>query len=98
MANICSNQLYCSTDNNRNIDKVLYYLKDRFHITKLNNEDNRMHCTFESKWTFPKEEFDALMTEQGHDPTLFIEVVSFEPGMGYLEAHIFQEGVWSTIP
>jgi len=41
------------------------------------------------RWRFPEKEFEALMAELEHDPTLFIEIVSFKPGIGYLEAHIF---------
>lgn len=98
MANICSNRLYCSTDNDRNMEKIMYYLDGVFGLSELNGEVNWMQSAFESRWTFPEREFEALMAELEHDPTLFIEIVSFEPGMGYLEAHIFQNGMRNTIP
>ena len=37
------------------------------------------------------------MAELGNDPSLFIEVVSYEPGMGYLEAHTFHNERWNIL-
>lgn len=76
----------------------MYYLDEVFGLSELNGEVNWMQSAFESRWTFPEKEFEALMAELEHDPTLFIEIISFEPGMGYLEAHIFRDEAWFTIP
>ena len=98
MANICDNRLYCSTDNDRNMEKIIRFLNEEFDISNLDAQDNFIHADFSSRWTFPEEEFEKLTADLEDDPTLFIEVVSFEPGMRYLEAHLFENGDWQTIP
>ena len=97
MANMCCNWFYCSTDNDRNMEKIIYFLDEEFGFTELEGERNRVHGRFYSRWTFPEEEFGKLMAELEDDPFLFIEVVSYEPGMGYLEAHTFHDERWNIL-
>lgn len=37
-----------------------------------------------------------MMKTLEKDPTLHIEIVSCEPGMQYLEAHIYDDGMWNS--
>ena len=98
MANRCDNRFYCSTDNDRNMERIIYFLDEEFELSKLDGRENFIHADFISRWTFPEEEFEELTAQLEEDTTLYIEAVSFEPGMGYLEAHIFQDGEWRTMP
>ena len=84
MANICINRFYCSTDNEANYEKILY------------GRDNWMRGEFDSKWCYPEEAIAAMMKTLEKDPTLHIEIVSCEPGMQYLEAHIYDSGMWNS--
>lgn len=95
MANWCENRLYCSTDN---WERVIYFLDKEFELSELDGRENFIHARFCSRWTFPEDTMERLTTMLNDDPTLYIEVISFEPGMGYLEAHIFQRGKWGVIP
>lgn len=97
MANICDNRFYCSTDNGCNLEKIIYFLDEEFDLWNLDGRENFIHADFTSRWTFPEEEFEELTARLEDDPTLFIEVVSFEPGLGYLEKHIFQAGEWHVM-
>ncbi len=56
MANICANRFYCSTDNDRNMERIIYFLDENFGFTELDGEKNRIHSEFDSRWTFPEEE------------------------------------------
>jgi len=96
MANICINRFYCSTDNEANYEKILYGLGDRFDLYDLDGRDNWMRGEFDSKWCYPEEAIAALMKTLEKDPTLHIEIVSCEPGMQYLEAHIYDNGMWNS--
>ena len=109
MANICINRFYCSTDNEANYEKILYGLGDRFDLYArrqrqmcirdrydLDGRDNWMRGEFDSKWCYPEEAIAAMMKTLEKDPTLHIEIVSCEPGMQYLEAHIYDSGMWNS--
>ena len=43
MANMCCNWFYCSTDNDRNMEKIIYFLDEEFGFTELDGERNRVH-------------------------------------------------------
>lgn len=98
MANICSNKLYCSTDIDTNYQYIRNWLYNNFHIENLNSEidenKNSMDGEFFSKWNFPEKMFNALTKELTGDNSLFIRVISFEPGNLYLEGNVYQDGCW----
>ncbi len=98
MANMCCNWFYCSTDNDRNMERIIYFLDEEFGFTELDGETNRVHGRFYSRWAFPEEAFGKLMEELEADPSLFIEVVSYEPGLCYLEAYTFYNEEWNILP
>ena len=97
MANICINWFYCRSDKDDNLTKIKMFLDDKFGIDGLYGNANWIRGSADSRWTFPEEEFEELTAQLEDDPTLFIEVVSFEPGLGYLEAHTFQAGEWHVM-
>ncbi len=43
MANMCCNWFYCSTNNSRNMEKIIYFLDEKFGFTELDGEGNRIH-------------------------------------------------------
>lgn len=83
-------------DNEANYEKILYGLDDRFDLYDLDGRDNWMRGEFDSKWCYPEEAIAAMMKTLEKDPTLHIEIVSCEPGMQYLEAHIYDNGMWNS--
>lgn len=80
-----------------NLTKIKMFLEDKFGIDGLYGNANWIRGSVDSRWTFPEEEFEELTAQLEDDPTLFIEVVSFEPGLGYLEPHTFQAGEWHVM-
>lgn len=83
-------------DGQANYEKILYGLGDRFDLYDLDGRDNWMRGEFDSKWCYPEEAIAAMMKTLEKDPTLHIEIVSCEPGMQYLEAHIYDDGMWNS--
>lgn len=98
MANICINRFYCSTDNEANYEKLMYALDETFGVYGLDGDGVWMRGEFESKWTYPESEVTRILKSLDDDPTLCFEVVSFDFGTDYLEAHIWFEGTHRVIP
>lgn len=98
MANICINRFYCSTDNEANYEKLMYALDETFGVYGLDGDGVWMRGEFESKWTYPESEVNRILKSLDDDPTLCFEVVSFEPGLNYLEAHTWFDRECRTIP
>lgn len=98
MANICSNKFYCTTDVEENYLRILYWLYENFYVDELDGEigedENWMAGVFSSKWAFPEEVFKDLTRKLSGDETLYIRVVSFEPGNLYLEGNLYSHGRW----
>lgn len=98
MANICSNKFYCTTDVEKNYLRILYWLYENFSVDDLDGEtgadENWMAGAFFSKWAFPEKAFEELTKELSGDESLYIRVVSFEPGNLYLEGNVYRDGCW----
>lgn len=98
MANICSNRIYCATADAATFLHVLDWLYDNFSVNDLDGDETDgsywMHGEFSSKWCFPDELFRQLTDELSADKTLYIRVVSFEPGDLYLEGNVYRDSSW----
>ena len=68
----------------------------RVQFPDLDGRDNWMRGEFDSKWCYPEKAIATMMKTLEKDPTLHIEIVSCEPGMQYLEAHIYDNGMWNS--
>mgnify|MGYP000558313877 FL=1 len=86
--------LYCSTNSEANYEKIMYALDEEFELFGLDGRDNWMRGEFDSKWECPIETLRRLLASLAPDGTLYFEVVSFEPGMGYLVAYLYCGGLW----
>lgn len=94
MANICINRFYCSTNSEANYEKIMYALDEEFGLYGLDGRDNCMRGEFDSKWECPIETLRRLLASLVPDDALYFEVVSFEPGLGYLAAYLYCGGQW----
>ena len=65
------------------------FLEDKFGIDGLYSAENWIRRLFDSWKIFPQKELEELTTQLEGTPALFIEVVSFKPELGHLEAHFF---------
>ena len=94
MANTCINR-YCSTDNEANYEK-------RFSTASAIGST----CTARRPRWLDAREFDsengateaiaAMSEDVGEGPDASYRIVSCEPGMQYLEAHIYDSGMWNN--
>lgn len=95
MANICINRFYCSTNSEANYEKIMYALDEEFELFGLDGRDNWMRGEFDSKWVCPIEALRRLLASLAPDETIYFEIVSFEPGIGYLAAYLYCGGQWA---
>lgn len=97
MANICTNMLYCKTDNAENYKKVLDFLEEKFEVDFINEDtdSNYFESEFSSKWSFPEEEFNTLIKSLTEDETMYIRILSHELCSEYASFRIYQNGEWN---
>lgn len=91
MANICTNELFITTEDASNysylLEKVEYkLLGDVYHTTE---ED--IEASFESKWDFPLYEFTMIIENLPNkkDESLYLRVFSYEHGNYYHEYNVY---------
>ena len=92
MANICINWFYCCSDKDSNLTKIKTFLEDKFGIDGLYGAGNWIRGSFDSPFIFPEDELITLIHDLMPDPSMRIEIVSFESETGYLEAHTYCNG------
>lgn len=98
MANICTNMFFCTTENANNYKRVLDFLEENFEVDFINEDDDSTYfeSEFDSKWSFPEEEFDTLMKSLTEDETLYIRILSHELCSGYASFRIYESGSWNV--
>ena len=96
MANMCTNMLYCKTENAENYKKVLDFLEEKFEVYFINEEtdSNYFEGEFYSKWSFPEQEFEELIESLTDDETLYIRILSHELCSEYASFRIYQNSEW----
>lgn len=77
MANICTNMLNCQTDNAENYKKILSFIEEKFNVDFINEGDDNSYfeSEFDSKWSFPKEEFNELIKSLDDDKSLYMSIL-----------------------
>lgn len=94
MANICTNMLFCKTENAANYKKVSDFLEDNFEMDCINEDNLSFEGEFGSKWSFPEEEFNTLIKSLTEDETLYIRILSHELCSEYAGFRIYQNNEW----
>ena len=97
MANICTNMLYLSTKDRQLRDTLTNAIQQSFHcIDKQFIDSNVFECEieFDSRWTFPHKEMEALTKQLPKENDLYIRVLSHEFGCEYVGFNIYASGEW----
>lgn len=100
MANICTNLFYMQTENENNFNAIISFLEEYqpyiSNESRTKEEDKTCYIEgdFESKWTYPKEDFEKLVKELEDDPTLYIRILSHEFSDEYVHFAVHQNGEW----
>lgn len=96
MANICTNMLFCKTENAENYKNVLDFLEENFEVDFINEDEdsNYFESEFDSKWSFPEQEFDKLIKSLTDDDSLYIRILSHELCCEYASFRIYQNNEW----
>lgn len=96
MANICTNMLFCNTENAKNYKKVLDFIEENFEVDFINEDDDNTYfeSEFDSRWSFPEEEFETLLESLTEDKTLYIRILSYELCSEYASFRIYKNGSW----
>ena len=96
MANICTNMLYCKTDNAENYKRISDFLEEQFDVNFLNeDEDNySVESEFYSKWSFPEKKFEQLLSLLEADDTLYMRILSHELCCEYASFRIYKDKMW----
>jgi len=97
MANICTNMLYLSTKDSRLRDTLMEAIDQSFYCTDVQFTDSNVfdcEIEFNSRWTFPQKEMEALTKELPEDNDLYIRVLSYEFGCEYIGFNTYVSGEW----
>ena len=97
MANICTNQLYLSTENRVLRDDLINSIRQSFECgdPQMGDEKNfDCEMEFDSRWTFPYEKMYELTKGLPEDNNLYIRVLSYEFGCEYVGFNIYSDGEW----
>lgn len=99
MANICDNRFYFSCENNiENWEKKFSQFFDE-QICSGDWESD--HCNwiegyFESRWNFPREDFEKLFKDAPKEDEIYFRCLSEEYGLGYVAMNIFEDGMFRS--
>lgn len=84
MANICENNFYACSDNSTNLEVIDTFLGDNMEITDYVYESNYIEARFNSSWTFPEKQMQALFNLLPDKNDIFMRCLSAEFGNDYI--------------
>lgn len=98
MANICSNKFYISCETEGVLEKVEEKLEKLFEEVFYDGEitytdEYFIEGWFESRWSFPEEEFEEFFDEF-EDDTIYMRCLSEEWGCNLCSMNIYENGAW----
>jgi hypothetical protein len=97
MANICTNKLWLSTEDRQLRDRLMNTIRQSFRCVDeqvLDVSDFACEIEFDSRWTFPQKEMEALTKGLPEENDLYIRVLSYEFGCEYVGFNIYTSGEW----
>lgn len=95
MANICDNKFYFSCENHiENWEKKFSQFFDELGGDWESNGCNWIEGYFESRWTFPREDFEELFKDAPKEDDVYFRCLSEEYGLGYVAMNIFENGMF----
>ena len=77
MANYATNIFYARTENEADLDKIEAFLDDTFNGF-INRQGDSVDAEFTSRWVYPEEEIDTLITSLEAKDKAYIKILSYE--------------------
>lgn len=96
MANICSNEFYCTSENEENLKYVEKFLNENFDADAEIYDDS-IDAYFSSKWVFPEELMDKMYEGLPDKEDFYARCLSVEYGCDYVAYHKCEEGGWYVV-
>ena len=94
MANYATNIFYARTENEADLDKIEAFLDDTFDGF-VNRHSDSVDAEFTSRWVYPEEEIDTLITSLEAKDKAYIKILSYEFSDEYVSFRIFSQGEWN---
>lgn len=96
MANYATNLFYAETQNGNDLKKVEDYLEENFCDCYVNRLENSIECEFSSKWDYPKEMMDSMISLLEGKNDIYIRVLTHELCNEYVSFRVFRNGEWDV--
>ena len=99
MANICTNLVYADLQTENNAKHFIEWLDKEFGSYNIDVLDDFSYdVSVDSKWTFPKEEFEELTNSfPDKSDDIYIRCLSYELGCYYHALWIYEDSTWTTV-
>lgn len=97
MANICSNTLYASSEDSRNIEYLKEYFTNSYKCDYIEYSDDCIDVEFSSNWTFPTLEMAEMVEKMPNKDDIFIRCLSIEYGDLYHELWVYEGEDWNSV-
>lgn len=96
MANYATNLFYAETQNGNDLKKVEDYLEKNFCDCYVNRLEDAIDCEFSSKWIYPEEMIDNMISLLEDKDDIYIRVLTHELCNEYVSFRVFRNGKWDV--
>ena len=96
MANYATYLFYAETKNMDDLKKVEDYLEENFCDCFVNRLGNSIECEFSSKWVYPEEMMDNMISLLEGKNDIYIRVLTHELCNEYVSFRVFRNGEWNV--
>ena len=96
MANYATILFYAETKNMNDLKKVEDYLEENFCDCYVNRLKNGIECEFSSKWVYPEEMMDSMISLLEGKNDIYIRVLTHELCNEYVSFRVFRNGEWDV--
>lgn len=90
MANYATYLFYAETKNGNDLKKVEDYLEENFCDCYVNRLENGLDCEFSSKWDYPEETIDKMISLLEDKNDIYIRVLTHELCNEYVSFRVFK--------
>lgn len=94
MANVCSNTMYVSSEDVRNLEHIRSYMENWAYAQIESIDDETFEVYFDSRWDFPFEAMSEMVEDLPNKDDIYIRVLSVECGDYYCAFHVYDGDVW----
>ena len=95
MANYATNLFFASTENEQDLNKIEAFLDENFVDSFIERMDDTLDTQFSSRWVYPEELMNELITSLEDKDKIYIRVLTYELGDEYVSFRTFSQGKWT---